>query len=163
MDSVGTVAVLLMMLVMIVMGGLFLLGLRKDLRSLQGGIETLLAGQPVIGQSLVAITESVRSLVESQRLSSVLSLSPASLKIDPAIFKANKEQLRTRLLRVLSEEKRDSIPAPTWAYCVLEHSGWGKFVDGKTFLAAQAALTRLLANGDLEGAKALLGELVDKL
>lgn len=110
------------------------------------------------------ISRSLKEIVEGQRLSAVLSLSPASLKISPERFEANKGQLRKGLLRALKDSELKGYSEPsTRAFCILNASGWENFVEGDTRLAAQRALARLIVNGDEEGLRALCEELVDKL
>lgn len=116
--------------------------------------------QPVF-ERLHIISGRLDAIVEGQRLSTILRLEPASLKVSPEQFEANKLQLRARILRAVEEVTH---PDPgTQAYCVLERSGWSQFVEGSTRLAAQTALARLIVNNDKSGQRAFCEELVDKL
>lgn len=107
------------------------------------------------------ILEKQGNIIESQRLSTILRLEPASLKISPEQFLANKAVVKNSLMYHLARE--DSPQPDTRAFCILHHSGWRGFVDNDTSLKAQNGLARLLANKDKEGAMAFCEELVDKL
>lgn len=107
------------------------------------------------------IVDQLRRIAEGQRLSMVLSIGPSSLTIDPAEFEPKRDAVRERLLKAFETEKH---PNPdTRAYCILDHSGWGTFVDGKTFQSAQTALGRLLTNNDIEAARKFVAALADQL
>ena len=113
---------------------------------------------PRLNQEIV--TE-LHRLAEGQRLSMVFAISPQSLTIDPADFEPQRPVIRERLMKAFETETH---PDPgTLAYCILDHSGWNEFVDGKTFQDAQKALGRLLANKNTKAAKKFLGTLVDQL
>lgn len=116
-------------------------------------------------QSNKQILDRLNALVESQRLSVILKLEPASLKISPEQFEPNKEGIKARMFQVLEQKKSAyrNDDQNTYAYVVLNHSGWDNFVTGETRGDAQAALARLLANGDENAVKAFIEELVDKL
>ena len=113
---------------------------------------------PRLNQEIVA---ELHRLAEGQRLSMVLNIGPSSLTIDPAEFEPQRPVIRERLMKAFQTEEH---PNPdTLAYCILDHSGWGTFVDGKTFQSAKTALGRLLANKNTKGAKKFIGALVDQL
>ena len=114
-----------------------------------------------IHQSNQELVTELRRIAEGQRLSMILTISPASLTIDPAEFEPQRPVIRERLLKALETEQH---PNPgTLAYCILDHSGWKEFVDGKTFQSAQTALGRLLTNKNTAGAKRFLAALVNQL
>lgn len=112
-------------------------------------------------RELKKISAALTFMVQGQQLSTVFELGPKSLRVRPEDFEPNKEQLRKNMLRIVVEE---SHPQPnTWAFCVLDHSGWRQFVDSETYSQAQNALGRLRANDDKEAILNLVNDLVDQL
>ena len=114
------------------------------------------------------IAEKMAAIVESQRLSTVLKIEPASLKVDPAKFEPNKERLLGRMIEELLVSK-NWVPGnwkrdpSTAAFCVLNHSGFDQFVDAETRGGVQNTLARLIVNGEMDEARRFLQEVVDKL
>ncbi len=109
------------------------------------------------------ILEKLNTLVEGQRLSTILKLDPGkdAFKISPEQFEANKPAIKARLLQGLETEEH---PDPdTLAYCVLDRGAYRNFVSAETASSVQKALGRLLVNGDNAATKAFLEEIVDKL
>lgn len=147
-----------LLLVLVGFFGVLIWGLMFDLRSVQKSNDLIIDYLQTLDRGIVS---ELRRLTEGQRLSTVLSISPASLKIDPSVFEPKRSAVRERMLK---EFETQNHPNPgTRAYCILDHSGWEKFVDAKTFLAAQNALGRLLVNDDKVAARSFVEELVDKL
>ncbi|MDD5433402.1 MAG: hypothetical protein PHE77_01955, partial [Candidatus Pacebacteria bacterium] len=61
------------------------------------------------------------------------------------------------------ETEKHPVPV-TWAFCVLNKSGWDQFVTNEARLAAENALARLRANNaSSENIATFLEEIVDKL
>ena len=117
-----------------------------------------------VQNDLKSVLGKVGAIVESQRLSTILRIEPASLKVDPAKFELNRERLKTRLLQELGDPRnpKDRDPA-TAAYCILNHSGLEDFVDYDTSKGIKSALARLITNGEMDEARRFLQEVVDKL
>ena len=88
-------------------------------------------------------------------------LSPAKLSIRPEDFLVHADKLREKLLHGLETEKHPNTG--TLAYCILNHAGVDEMVDGKSWTEIQAALTRLLANGDNDAAKRFLETLANSI
>ncbi len=149
MEAIHGVFILLAALVLAIVGGLFLL------------FRLFSLVRVMISKQSDEITKRLDNVIEGQRLSMILKLEPASLKINPEQFEPQKEKVKARLLEAFEMERH---PYPeTLAYCIFNRSGLNVFVEGKTLLVAQKALARLIVNDDKESAKVFLGELVDKL
>jgi len=112
-------------------------------------------------KGVARIAREMNQIVESQRLSTVLRIEPTSLNVSPEQFEPNREVLKAALLERL--EKEDHPNPPTRAYCILSDSGLLAFVNADTGIKIKDALTRLLANGDEEGAKNFLIKIVENL
>ena len=117
--------------------------------------------EPIL-HHLNAVSVGLESIIEDQRLSTILRLEPASLKLDPAAFEARKPVIKAALLKELRKQW-GKLDMGTRTFAVLTNSGWSAFVDNDTHNAARNALARLFANDDLASAETLCGELVDKL
>ena len=110
---------------------------------------------------LAPILARLDGVIEGQRLSVLLAIAPASLKVDPAKFEPNKERLKSLLLEKLATVQH---PDPsTRAWCVLNHAGFEEFVDYDTSKGVKNALARLIVNGEMGEAQHFLREVVDKL
>ena len=100
-------------------------------------------------------------LHEGSRLSTVLTLEPASVVVDWVQFEPKKPVLLEKAIRVLRENKN---PQPeTRAFCVMEHSGLNAFFAPQTKMDLREALTRLIANEDIAGAEELLKVVVGQI
>ena len=139
-------------------GQKLMLDMASDRELIQDKFANIIEGQR-LGQT--EVLKKLDCVIEGQRLSAVLKLEPASLKIKPEDFEANKPVLKTKLLKCLDSER--SPDADTKAFCILNHSGWDAFVESETRRNAQVALSRLIANEDKAAAVWFLEELVDKL
>ncbi len=117
--------------------------------------------EPIL-HHLNAVSVGLESIIEGQRLSTVLRLEPASLKVTPAEFEPNRAAVKIALLAELKKQW-GRMDMSTRTYAVLQSSGWGVFVDNETFASARKALARLFANDDFVSAQKFCEELVDKL
>ncbi|MEX2008538.1 MAG: hypothetical protein WD850_03550 [Candidatus Spechtbacterales bacterium] len=105
----------------------------------------------------------VEHLVEGRRLSTLLKLDSSSFKLDPDRFEPNKQELLTRCVSLVGT-KQAAHPSPsTEAYKILDISGLADFLSGGTKGSVQEALARLIANGDQEGQRELLREVVNQM
>ena len=99
--------------------------------------------------NLIAIMIAIIKLskvIQGQRLSTIIRIEPATMKIFPKEFLPKKDLLKKKVLEAFQDEKH---PCPdTLAFCILNHSGFNGFVEGSTRQNIQRALARLLVNED---------------
>lgn len=118
--------------------------------------------QSRINRELEAIKKAIFQLpmIEVRKLEEILNLELKS-GVSPEIFRASKEALKKRVAVAILNEHH---PSPdTQAFVVLDRSGLALFLDSTTRALLQKALGRLIANGDMEGAKVFLSEVIDQL
>ncbi len=116
----------------------------------------------LIWRKQVAIREAMKGIVQGQRLGVIINLTAdKALKVSPDMFEANKEQLKTRIAQIV---KTVQHPEPsTRAYVLLKQSGLGEFLNDDTRQKVQNAAARLIVNGNLDGLRDFLWEVVDQL
>lgn len=109
------------------------------------------------------ISLSLSKIAESKRLSTILSIEGKEVKTTPEDFEPNKKEILNKLLKALEENKDTNYNPDTYAFVILNHSGWDSFVTNESRSNAKKALSRLLANGDMEKAKIFLTDLANQL
>lgn len=115
-----------------------------------------------LNRELKAIQKAIIGLpvLEVRRLEQILKLEIKS-GVSPETFRANKEALKKRVATAVISERH---PSPdTQAFLILDRSGLALFLEGSTRAELQRSLGRLVANGDVEGTKTFLNEVVDQL
>lgn len=120
------------------------------------------------GEKIREIAGALGKIAESDRLSTILTIeAKKDLDIKPEEFEPKKEQLRENMHQVLNERmeyKKGKIDEPdTWAFVILNHSGFDQFVEGDVRRKAQNALARLLTNKNIPAAKRFLTTLARNL
>ncbi|MBI3572992.1 MAG: hypothetical protein HY092_02205 [Candidatus Kerfeldbacteria bacterium] len=151
----GTTIILSLTILLLAAGGAWLI--TWFYRTMIEKNQLVIAG---VQTELKNVNQAMTMIVEQRRLSVALDISPSSLKVDPKIFEPNKPALKSRIGFALNKEHDNP---DTRAYCVLNALGFDTFVEPKVDTQVKKALGRLLANGDLKGARAFLEEVVDKL
>lgn len=108
------------------------------------------------------IIENLAKIHESQRLSIIIDIQPSSLSVSQEDFEPNRSVLKAKIpsaMRDITSKKPD-----TMAYVMLDNLGLFSFLErGAVTKNIKVALTRLIANDNLEGAENFLNELVDNL
>ncbi len=120
-----------------------------------------------IDERMDLLVKTMSQIAESKRLSTILTIEgKKGIDIKPEDFEPKREELREKMLAVM-EEKRGAYErkgsASTWAYCILDHSGFNEFINADTQLKVKPALARLLANGNNVATKRFITMIVRNL
>ena len=127
----------------------------------------VLVCQYCIVYAIRRVSISLEQIADSKRLSMVISIEgKKNLDITPEDFEPKKEIILTKMLEELSSvdaRKRWEDDPQTFAFVILDHSGFNLFIESSLSLKLQKTLGRLLANHEFSKAGRIIKQMVKAL